>query len=191
MKTMNPRYILKTHGPKLFILFALLLFIAVANISAGYKEHEAKAVFLPNSDYLHEVVKSIEKAKKNIVISMYMFKTTDYTKQASKHIQDALYRAAEKGVEVTVLFDIEKEKGFLNDVNKETAAELREKGINVIYDPVDVRTHTKLVVIDEEIVFIGSHNFTHSAMVYNNEASAKIISEDFARKTLEYIEGIH
>jgi len=191
MKIKKQRYVIKRHGFRLVILFALILFITAVNINAVYREHDAKAVFLPNGDYLQELVKSIENAEKSIVISMYMFKTTDYTKQAPKYIQEALFRAADKGVEITVILDIEEEDGFLNDVNRETAEELQSKGIKVIYDPVDIRTHTKLVVIDEKIVFIGSHNFTHSAMTFNNEASAKIISEGFARQALDYIEGIY
>ncbi|TYB34353.1 MAG: phospholipase [Flexistipes sinusarabici] len=180
----------KKHRLKLFLSVFIVFFIIIVNLKAGTEKVSAKVQFLPNQEYLGEAVSSIESAEKNIIISMYMFKTTDYTTQDTKHIQNALIRAAEKGIDVTVIMDIEKEEGFLNEVNRETAEELAEEGIEVIYDTPGKRTHTKLIVIDKKIVFIGSHNFTHSAMNYNNEASVKVISKDFAEKVLNYINGI-
>ncbi|HCW93814.1 phospholipase D-like domain-containing protein [Flexistipes sinusarabici] len=180
----------KKYRLKLLLTVFIVFFAIIVNLKAGREKVSAKVQFLPNRQYLGEAVSSIENAEKNIVISIYMFKTTDYTTQDTKHIQNALIRAAEKGLDVTVIMDIEKEEGFLNEVNRETAKELAEEGINVIYDAPRTRTHTKLIVIDKKIVFIGSHNFTHSAMNYNNEASVKVISKDFAEKVLNYINGI-
>ncbi|AEI14211.1 phospholipase D/Transphosphatidylase [Flexistipes sinusarabici DSM 4947] len=180
----------KKYRLKLLLTVFIVFFAIIVNLKAGREKVSAKVQFLPNRQYLGEAVSSIENAEKNIVISIYMFKTTDYTTQDTKHIQNALIRAAEKGLDVTVIMDIEKEEGFLNEVNRETAEELAEEGINVIYDAPGTRTHTKLIVIDKKIVFIGSHNFTHSAMNYNNEASVKVISKDFAEKVLNYINGI-
>lgn len=178
------------HLFKIITAAAVVMFIMIVNLGAGNKSYKAEVVFIANSSYLNEVVKSIEKAKSSILISIYMFKTTDYTNQDTKYIQKALTRAAEKGVKVTVLFDLEDEEGFLNDVNRETAEELEKNGVNIIYDSESVRTHTKLVVIDKRIVFIGSHNFTHSAMNYNNESSVKVTSQDFAEEVTNYIKGI-
>jgi len=184
------KILVKKYRLKLLLTVFIVFFAIIVNLKAGREKVSAKVQFLPNRQYLGEAVSSIENAEKNIVISIYMFKTTDYTTQDTKHIQNALIRAAEKGLDVTVIMDIEKEEGFLNEVNRETAEELAEEGINVIYDAPGTRTHTKLIVIDKKIVFIGSHNFTHSAMNYNNEASVKVISKDFAEKVLNYINGI-
>lgn len=180
----------KRHRFKLFISVFIIFFIIVVNLKAGTDKYSAQVKFLANNEYLGELVSSIEDAEKSITVSMYMFKTTDYTTQDTKHIENALIRAAGKGINVKVIMDIEKEEGFLNDVNRETAEELAEEGIKIIYDSPSKRTHTKLIVIDKKIVFIGSHNFTHSAMNYNNEASVKVISKDFAEEVLNYINGI-
>jgi phosphatidylserine/phosphatidylglycerophosphate/cardiolipin synthase-like enzyme len=40
--------------------------------------------------------------------------------------------------------------------------------------------HMKLVIIDDEIVYVGSHNWSESSLYYNTETSVKIVSEQVA-----------
>jgi len=47
-------------------------------------------------------------------------------------------------------------------------------------------THTKLVIIDGKIVFLGSHNWTQSALQRNHEVSVLIYDEDVAKILLRY-----
>lgn len=50
--------------------------------------------------------------------------------------------------------------------------------------------HPKLVIIDNEHVLIGSHNWSNSAMERNIEATAHIQNHDFATKCNNYFEII-
>jgi len=52
------------------------------------------------------------------------------------------------------------------------------------------RTHAKIVVIDSRVVFIGSHNWTESALSYNHEASLMVCSQDVAEDLEGYIQSI-
>jgi len=104
----------------------------------------------------------------------------------------ALGEAAGRGVKVSVL--LERGKRELDSVsvaNKSSADMLAEKGVSVSFDSPERTTHTKVAVFDEETVIIGSHNFTHSALRYNNEVSVKINSPAFSKKVLNYIEGLN
>ena len=64
------------------------------------------------------------------------------------------------------------------------------EGSRYILDKPDVTTHTKLVVIDNRFVFIGSHNFSDSALGRNNEASVMVDSSEMAGKAASFIKGI-
>jgi phosphatidylserine/phosphatidylglycerophosphate/cardiolipin synthase-like enzyme len=46
------------------------------------------------------------------------------------------------------------------------------------------------VVIDSRFVFIGSHNFSDSALGRNNEASVMVDSPEMAGKAASFIKGI-
>jgi phosphatidylserine/phosphatidylglycerophosphate/cardiolipin synthase-like enzyme len=44
------------------------------------------------------------------------------------------------------------------------------------------------MIIDDKIVYVGSHNWSESALYYNHETSVKIVSEDIAKIFREYLE---
>jgi len=48
--------------------------------------------------------------------------------------------------------------------------------------------HLKLVVIDNKIVYVGSHNWSESALYYNHETSVRTVSEIIANLFEEYLE---
>jgi phosphatidylserine/phosphatidylglycerophosphate/cardiolipin synthase-like enzyme len=62
--------------------------------------------------------------------------------------------------------------------NLEAFDYLRENDIVVSLNTKDDTNHLKLIVIDEKIVFIGSHNWSESSLYYYNEVSVKIINQE-------------
>ena len=67
---------------------------------------------------------------------------------------------------------------------------MRKHGIKVNFDSPKTTTHTKLVVIDRRYSMVGSHNFTHAALKYNNELSLLIDDRDLAQQLTDYMAGI-
>ena len=59
--------------------------------------------------------------------------------------------------------------------------------MSVFFDSPHKTTHTKLVVIDQRLIFLGSHNFTQSALKYNNEISVLLDSPDIAKNARDYM----
>ncbi len=146
---------------------------------------------LGNEILFEELLSSIEKAQREIVVSMFLFKTSQYPSNRANILAEALGDAAGRGVRVTVIL----EEGDGRDdtvtlVNRTTARMLVRRGIEVIFDDPRRTTHTKVVVIDGKTVFLGSHNFTHSALKYNNELSVRIDSAAFAGEVLSYVKNI-
>lgn len=159
--------------------------------SAVQVDGEAKIKLLGNDAYFTDLLDSIRQAKKTIIISMFLFKTSEFRTNRGNIIMNALCEAAERGLEVRLYLESGKdESGDVTLENKKSADKLMRRGVTVRFDKKDVITHTKLVVVDEKTVYIGSHNLTHSALKYNNELSVRIDSVFFARNALAYLEDI-
>ncbi len=103
-------------------------------------------------------LKAIHSAKREILVSVYVI-TND-------EIVQALKQARERGVRVIVLVD-----GDLG-ANAKAVKELRSAGCTVkCIGKAFKHFHAKYMVIDNEVVIVGSHNLTYSAMAFNREVS--------------------
>ena len=91
---------------------------------------------------------------------------------------------------VHVFLDQSDAQEFSTEANRNVAEDMRRHGIKVKFDSPARTTHTKLVIIDQRYVFLGSHNFTQSALRHNNEASVLIESPKIAQQALAYLKRI-
>ncbi|MDE7169743.1 MAG: hypothetical protein K2N67_06055, partial [Mucispirillum sp.] len=103
----------------------------------------------------------------------------------------ALTDAVERGVEVTIIFEKSDKKDDLsNEYNERTADYLQKRGVNTLFDKEDKKLHAKLCLIDDRIIYTGSHNFTYSAMKRNSESSVRIVSAQDAAEIKKYFKQI-
>ena len=70
--------------------------------------------------------------------------------------------------------------------NQEAYEKLKEAGIDVRFDSPEKRTHSKVLVIDREIIILGSHNYSFAGLRYNNEVSLFLRDRDKAKKLIKY-----
>ncbi|MGC8578766.1 MAG: phospholipase D-like domain-containing protein [bacterium] len=151
---------------------------------------------LVDQEYYNTLMNDLSNARKNITVVMYLFKMTGYRSALPDHIINMLIKKHAQGVNVSVVLNIDRKndlnevKDDLNQTNLEVAKQLQSKGITVYLDSPQRTTHAKIVVIDDRIVYIGSHNFTQSALKYNHEVSVRIVSTDMADKVLHYVEAV-
>lgn len=139
---------------------------------------------LVNENYFNFTLNEIENAKSKIDIVLYEFKFYE-TENAATMLRDALIKKYKEGVSVRIILDQSEWYGKeteLSKSNKQTAKILAESGIDVKMDSLKRTTHNKLLIIDDESVIVGSHNWGSSALTKNNEASVYI--KDL--KTAEY-----
>jgi phosphatidylserine/phosphatidylglycerophosphate/cardiolipin synthase-like enzyme len=102
-----------------------------------------------------------------------------------------LAKAVKRGVNVNVILEATGKTGDeLNAQNRRTGKLLEEKGVKVYFDSPRTTTHTKLIVIDEKMVILGSHNLTQSGLKYNNEISILIERPDLAKRARNYMLAI-
>jgi len=150
----------------------------------------SKTTFLGNTAYVKWLLPAINRARQEIVIGMFQFVVGPEAFNPANQVAKALIAAAQRGVRVSVILDQPPEGDSPQAPNHQVATELRQQGLTVQFDAPDRMTHTKLVVIDRRYVFIGSHNFTQSALRYNYEVSVRIDSPRLARQSLAYLEQI-
>ncbi len=117
-------------------------------------------------DLFESMAKDIDKARRHVDLLFYIF----VVDPATGSLVEALKRAAGRGVECRLLVDALGSKVFL----KKDAAALRKAGVRIvealplggllhrtrITARFDLRNHRKLVVIDGEVGYMGSHNVT-------------------------------
>ena len=137
--------------------------------------------------FLPALLKDMEAAESSIFCAIYMFKTDGERTEPTGLILSAMIYALSKGVSVDLLLDIDSSDSYSTKINSETGAVLARAGANIYYDSPDRRLHTKMCVIDGYISYIGSHNYTYSAMKRNGEASVRIISPEVASEAISYI----
>ena len=172
-----------------FLLPSLVLSEPQKNVPLRVMED--RVIILEDKAYFDALLDKVNGAKSNILISMYIFKTTSKESSSANQIKKALVKAAKRGVHVKVLLELEGGRSSsLNKENRYTADGLTKGGVKVYFDSPGRRTHTKAIVIDGRYTFIGSHNLTTGALHYNNELSLMMDSAEVARETARYIEEI-
>ncbi|MBI5186035.1 MAG: phospholipase [Nitrospinae bacterium] len=179
---------------KIFIFFFTLIILVFSTLPGRAGELHGLGSFtgpvkaLENEKYFQVLTDKIKEAKKEIEICMYLFKTTESPNNLANKIVDGLIDAAKRGVKVSVLMEENDNRNDdLNAQNHQTAKKLKAAGIKVSFDGKKITTHAKLVVIDGSLVFIGSHNFSHTALSTSNETSLMVESKELAAYFLEYI----
>lgn len=171
----------------------VLITIGVFPASAAEKyslnsSTKCQTVILNNENYFPALLKTIDEAKSEIFMSIFSFKAGEHKNSYPDRITGHLSRAVKRGVMVCVVLETTGKRSDELDIqNRRTGKLLEEKGINVYFDSPRQTTHTKLVIIDRHLVLLGSHNFTQSALKYNNEISILLDSPDMAEEARNYI----
>lgn len=127
---------------------------------------------LVNANYYYTLLKELNNAQKSILVIMFVCVLNEGKNHPIKKVLDILIAKAKKGLNVQVILDDDEElAGSTRDFNKNAFNYLRRAGIDVRWDDIAKKSHTKLVVIDGESAFIGAHNWTISAFFHNREIS--------------------
>ena len=172
----------------IFLSACLISLVFAAEKSFQRSPDNCPAVILTNENFLPALLKSIDEAQNEIFISIFSFKAGEHKNSYPDKIVNHLAKAVKKGVKVYVILEKTQDKlDELNIQNRTTGKLLEEKGINVYFDSPNKTTHTKLIVIDQRLVLLGSHNFTQSALKYNNEISVLLEGPDLANNARNYM----
>lgn len=133
-----------------------------------------------SNQFPQTVIPYIEQSKNKIDILVFDWRW--YPQDIGSSIQlfnNALIRRANKGVKV---------RAILRDTS--TAKILKDNNVNAKIKDIERVIHTKLMLIDEEITILGSHNYTKNAFEKNLECSILIFCEKLNRELRDYFQNI-
>ncbi|ASA78527.1 phospholipase [Thermococcus sp. 5-4] len=158
-----------------------LLQLALDNESRNGAEFK----LLTDREYYSEVLRAIEEASDSIYVMMFSMKyDPDDSFDWANDLIRALVAAKNRGVDVHVLL----EDGI--ESNEEAYSYLRSHGVDVSFDSPETTLHAKVIVIDGRLIFLGSHNWSESALYWNHEVSLMIASEELAERLIGYFKSI-
>ena len=145
---------------------------------------------LDDTGYFYFLRKLIKLAKKKIYVVMFLMHLE--AKSAVHDVLQDLISARKKGVDVKVILDKDPEGSRYQSrfINKQAFNFLVQKGIPVLPDADERKTHTKMVIVDDVHVLIGSHNWTIGSFFRYDDKSVYVFSKSLAKKANNYFDEL-
>ncbi|HEY3916926.1 MAG TPA: phospholipase D-like domain-containing protein [Stellaceae bacterium] len=124
--------------------------------------------------YYATILSAIQNAEKNIWISAAYFVPTDDE-------MHALIAAAKRGVDVRLMMPAHSDEPMAQAVGRADYGDLLAAGIK-IYEMQDGMPHSKWATIDGVWSVIGSSNFDHRSILFNDEVDAVVLGSNTAEQ---------
>ena len=174
---------------KLKFLYLAIVFIVFFSLPVFALPAQDVEVVI-NKEYFPVVHEALKKATTSIQLMMFEAAYyEEYPHSPSNILIKDLLDAKRRGVEVEVILERGKPSWRVTQKNKKVGQILSSQGIKVAYDPEFVTTHVKLLIIDN-LIILGSTNWTYYSLTRNNEVSALIKSKEVAQKLSDYFQRI-
>lgn len=147
--------------------------------------------YIGNREYIPNVIETIKKAQHTVDIVMYSagYYPT-HPEGPDRELYSAMFEAVKRGVRVRVI--LESASWNLSNTRKnEIAANyMKEGGVQIFWDPPDITTHSKIVIVDTLYCVVGSTNWTYYAFAHNNESSVLIKSRELGERMNIFFEDL-
>jgi phosphatidylserine/phosphatidylglycerophosphate/cardiolipin synthase-like enzyme len=147
----------------LLLMSGVILFAPIASANG---EMAVQTCFSPQGNCASHIVREIDSAKRELLVAVYAFTSED--------LADALIKAKKRGLIIQVIIDREFDSRNHNSKGKFLEAQRipvrRLPGSKAANSTREVGLmHLKFAVVDRQIVFTGSYNWTQSADSINDE----------------------
>ncbi|MBA2846997.1 phosphatidylserine/phosphatidylglycerophosphate/cardiolipin synthase-like enzyme [Methanococcus maripaludis] len=139
---------------------------------------EDRIEVLNDEKYYYYVLNKIKYAKKEINIIMFSI----YLNPKISELIDELTNARKRGVMVRVILEEEVGSNIL------AQSKLSSQHILVKFHD-SKKTHNKLIIVDDTVI-VGSHNWTDKALFENKESAIAVSNEDVLNIEKEYFESL-
>lgn len=168
------------------ILAATVLYLRVMGPSVGAPARVAPA---DNRDYFPLVHELLTAAEHSVDVILYQSRFYfHYPGSWSNTLISDLADASDRGVRVRVVIEQADWNVDNSEGNRDVWNVLTGGKIEILYDPVERTSHSKLLIIDDRYVVIGSTNWSHYSLDVNAEANVVIDSEKVARAFRRYFD---
>ncbi len=149
-----------------------------------------QVMLLADREFFPVLFSLIGSAHHSVDVGMYLFKLGKGKNNKTTRLLREMRRIRARGIMVRVMLEESDYNDKLNHENHQTATRLRRAGIMVKFDRPRPTTHVKTVVIDRRYTFLGSHNFTNSALGRNHELSLLIDDRTLAAQVSDYLDAV-
>lgn len=176
---------------KVSIILFLVFAFSCNTFAATY--YNAKVKDISDRKYQDELYNRLQKAKKSIVVSMYLIKlyNKDQKQGPIDYLLNELSDAIDRGVKVTLYLNTKYRSDDSGELyNNPEFKALKEKGAKIYLVDSTRLHHDKLVIIDEKYILEGSHNWSVSALKESTESSTLIVSKQLAKEKLARLKGL-
>ena len=148
---------------------------------AGLKE-SASVVFLPTPAFGKDLVAGVAKAQRYIHVLAYNMQGGTASQMTGAFFNTLREKAA-AGVEVVIILEFGPGTNpRTKNTVKNFASSLSQSGIQVLFMQDYKVQHKKVVLVDNETVWLGSANLTLNALAYNEEMSLRTSDREVARQ---------
>lgn len=103
---------------------------------------------------------------------------------------EIIYSRILKGVKVKILLNNKFYIPSLRGIARASYKQLLKIGAEVRLYPINKMLHSKLIVVDKKITYIGSQNFTNTGISSNSETGLIVNSREIANFFIEYFDTI-
>jgi phosphatidylserine/phosphatidylglycerophosphate/cardiolipin synthase-like enzyme len=175
------------------VIFSILFFLLPHNFgpppSMGLPAEDIQLV--TDGQYFEMAKKVIQEAKSSIRVMMFeMGYYEKHVSTPSNLLIKELIEAKKRGVKVEVILEIREGDDRTTKRNRQTGKILSVGGVEVTYDPLFKTMHAKTMVVDGELILLGSTNWVFSSLTQNNEVSVLIRSKEVARELTDYFNRV-
>ncbi len=148
--------------------------------SDGLVAEISSPLLLTNSEYYFDLLNEIKQARSHIYLYIYQIEFTSSETSRPRILLNELVNAKNRGVDVRVMFNDD-------SINVTSLRDFLTKN-NISYKERDL--HSKVVLIDDKWVYIGSSNWRVSSLQYNNELNIKSNSINVIKAAKNYLDAI-
>ena len=166
----------------------LVLLLIIGTLFLGCATTGLQSELILNDGYFQVAHREIQNAKESIYLIAYLFLLYDYQDAYSNRLLRDLIEAHNRGVDVYVILEYPKPEYMKVEgpENQKAYEKLKNAGIDVRFDSAGSTTHSKVLIIDEETIIVGSNNYSFDGLNYNNETSILLRDRTKAKRLIEY-----
>lgn len=139
----------------------------------GNRQIDVQPILTPDN-YIEKVLPFIESAKNTIDFQNQSFNCKTVGPEYKK-LLDALLQKQRDGLDVKIIF-----RSFGPD-DRDTLTAAKDYGFDMNFIRAQKNCHTKGIIIDNEAVLVGSHNWTTAGTKFNRDASLIFYDRDIAQ----------
>jgi len=141
---------------------------------------ENKIITIIGKEFPDIVIPLIQQARKSIDIIVYDWRWyPDQIGSAIQRFNNAIINASKKHIHVRTISNQRKTLRVLSKLNIKTKEA-----------PKNRLLHTKLMIIDNKVAILGSHNYTMNAFTINLEISVIIINQEVIDRLKQYFDNL-